>query len=89
MSYKYNIVLVDCVTNEAQILNTTGSFNDAVAYVAHYIEATFKLDEWLKCLHLSEWSVAVYRYFYIFPKVLTHKIHIIKFNDSINDVSHA
>lgn len=81
MTEKFNIVLLDCITYDAKILNTTLHFNDAVAFVSHYIEANFDLDDWFKCVHINENTLEFYQYNYIFPKVLKNKIHIIKFTD--------
>lgn len=85
MAPKYNIVLVDCVSFETKILKTTDQLNDATEFMIKYSAETFKINknDWVKSNQENDLTLAIYQYYYFFPKVLTHKIQIIKFDDYV------
>lgn len=82
--YKYNIVSLDCVNNNALILFTTYEYNKALEYLSNYLEKTFDFNNWLKCYFESSNSVCIYQYSYFKSKQLIFKLQILKFIDGDN-----
>lgn len=83
---KYQVIVVDCKTNDIFILATKPDYKSCTEFVSIYITKNFETDGWTKCVLTSNNSVSIYQYSYIFPKSLRYKIHIVEFNeDNIKD----
>jgi hypothetical protein len=81
---KYQVIRVSCDNFNVVILETFDCFDSACAYLQKYVDEQYELDKnWLKCYHDSESCVSIYRYFWLSPKVLVDKIHIIKFKIAV------
>ncbi len=81
MAKKFQVIKVDCGTNDVEILATHENYSSSTEFLTIYLKKNFDLDDWQKCICNNNGSVSVYAYSYIFRKRLTHKIHIIEFED--------
>lgn len=77
----FQIISVDCVTHAIELLHTGKTYEEAVAFLHQYVDDTFQIDSWIKCVHENKNSVAIYQSFQIWSKRLIYKIHILEFNN--------
>jgi hypothetical protein len=81
MAKKFQVIKVDCGTNDVEILATHENYSSSTEFLTIYLKKNFDLNDFCKCVHNNNSSVSIYEYGYIFPKRLSQKIHIVEFED--------
>lgn len=79
---KYQVIKVDCHTNNIEILSTELDFKSAIEFLGIYLNKNFDSSGWAKCFWDNN-SVSIYEYSYIFPKRLKYKLHISIYDDNV------
>lgn len=78
---KFQVINVCCKTNDVKILGTFLDYEQAISFLTSNIAEQFKPNDYLKCYHESKFTISIFEYYYVFPKRLIYKLHIIPFDD--------
>jgi len=87
MNEKYQVIKVQNYTLDSEILGTFFTYSDSAEFVNMFIKENYELSEYLKAYHDNENTISIYEYFWVSPKKLVSKIHIVKYNDNYNEVN--
>jgi hypothetical protein len=79
---KFQVIKVDCQSNDIEILSTLQDYKSSTEFLSLYLNKNFEMDSWTKCVCNNNNSVSVFEYGYIFPKKLKFKIHIVAYTDA-------
>lgn len=80
-SDKFQVVLTNCLTHDVKIIGTYHEYDKSIAFLTEYIETQFHPDSYVKCFHDSKYTVSIFEYYYLFPKRMIYKVHIIPYAD--------
>ena len=80
-SIKFHVIMVDTENHDIKILDTCYSYQEAAEFMNTYLDSNFEVDNYLKIYYNDKSSVSVFKYFYVYPKQLLYKIHIINYKD--------
>jgi hypothetical protein len=81
MSLKYHIIRVDCNNHDICIIKTVNTYQEAAEHLNVYLDTNFEINAYLKVYYNDQCSVSVFKYFYLFPKEMVCKLHIVEYED--------
>lgn len=76
---KFQVIQIDTSTYKLTHLGTFSDYDKAISYMNNHIELNIELHDFKKCYHNDKNTVSIYEYYYLFPKKLVSKIHIMEF----------
>lgn len=80
---KYQCILINTDDYSISHLATFNDYDSAISYLNNYIEKEIKLDDYKKCFHDDKFTCSIYDYFYLFPKKLVSRLHIMQYMESV------
>jgi len=84
MTEKYQVIKIQNYTLDSDILGTFLSYAESVEFMNMFIKENYELSSYLKAYHDNENTISIYEYFWVCPKKLVSKIHIVKYTEIYN-----